>query len=42
MKTRTVLMLERIDATKQIRKNEQAEYHGEHFDFDPYHRGRSR
>jgi probable F420-dependent oxidoreductase len=35
MKTRTALVLERIDAMKQIWKNEQAEYHGKHVDFDP-------
>lgn len=34
-KTRTGLMLERIDAMKQIWVNEQAEYHGKHVDFDP-------
>lgn len=34
-KTRTGLMLERIDAMKQIWINEQAEYHGKHVDFDP-------
>ena len=34
-KTRTGLMLERIDAMKQIWDNEQAEYHGKHVDFDP-------
>lgn len=34
-KTRTGLMLERIDAMKQIWTNEQAEYHGKQVDFDP-------
>jgi probable F420-dependent oxidoreductase len=34
-KTRTGLMLERIDAMKQIWTNEQAEYHGRHVNFDP-------
>lgn len=34
-KTRTGLMLERIDAMKQIWGDEQAEYHGKHVDFDP-------
>lgn len=35
VKTRNALMLERIDAMKQIWQNEQAEYHGKHVDFDP-------
>lgn len=34
-RTRTGLMLERVDAIKQIWCNEQAEYHGKHVDFDP-------
>lgn len=34
-KTRTGLMLERIDAMKQIWVHEQAEYHGKQVDFDP-------
>jgi len=34
-KTRTGLMLERIDAMKRIWGNEQAEYHGKQVDFDP-------
>lgn len=34
-KTRTGLMLERLDAMKQIWSNDQAEYHGKHVDFDP-------
>jgi probable F420-dependent oxidoreductase len=34
-KTRNGLMLERIDAMKQIWTHEQAEYHGRHVDFDP-------
>lgn len=33
--TRNGLMLERIDAMKQIWENEQAEYHGKFVDFDP-------
>lgn len=35
IKTRTGLMLERIDAMKQIWQNDEAEYHGKHVDFDP-------
>jgi len=35
LKTRTGLMLERIDAMKQIWSEERAEYHGKHVDFDP-------
>jgi len=34
-KTRTGLMLERLDAMKQIWGNEQAEYHGKQVDFGP-------
>ena len=34
-KTRTTLMLERIEAMKQIWGQEQAEYHGKYVDFDP-------
>jgi len=34
-KTRTGLMLERIDAMKQIWENDEAEFHGKHVDFDP-------
>ena len=34
-RTRTGLMLERIDAMKQIWGNERAEYHGKQVDFDP-------
>ncbi|MBY4208124.1 LLM class F420-dependent oxidoreductase [Rhodococcus fascians] len=33
--SRTGLMLERIEALKQIWTNEQAEYHGKHVDFNP-------
>ncbi|MFC9664032.1 LLM class F420-dependent oxidoreductase [Nocardia sp. NPDC127606] len=35
LKTRTGLMLERIDAMKQIWCQERAEYHGKQVDFDP-------
>ncbi|MGM5068828.1 TIGR03619 family F420-dependent LLM class oxidoreductase [Rhodococcus qingshengii] len=35
LKTRTDVMLERIDAMKQIWSEDQAEFHGEHVDFDP-------
>lgn len=35
LKTRHALMLERIDAIKQIWSEERAEFHGEHVDFDP-------
>ncbi|APE34719.1 hypothetical protein BOX37_13010 [Nocardia mangyaensis] len=35
LKTRTDLMLERVDAMKQIWSEDQAEFHGEHVDFDP-------
>ena len=35
LKTRTALMLERIEAMKQIWGQEQAEYHGKQVDFDP-------
>lgn len=35
LNTRTALMLERIDAMKQIWGQERAEYHGKQVDFDP-------
>lgn len=35
LKTRTKLMLERIDAMKQIWSQDRAEFHGEQVDFDP-------
>ncbi|WP_207841628.1 LLM class F420-dependent oxidoreductase [Williamsia soli] len=35
LKTRTDMMLERIDAMKQIWSEDRAEFHGEHVDFDP-------
>ncbi|MGM5068707.1 LLM class F420-dependent oxidoreductase [Rhodococcus qingshengii] len=35
MKSRNALMLERIDAMKQIWSEDRAEFHGEHVDFDP-------
>lgn len=34
-KTRTGLMLERVEAMKQIWQNDEAEFHGKHVDFDP-------
>jgi probable F420-dependent oxidoreductase len=35
VKTRTGLMLERIEAMRQIWEHDEAEYHGKHVDFDP-------